>query len=317
VANGASRCGTGTLVLSASGGNQYRWYDQITGGNLVGTGGNFTTPTLSSTTTFYVSNVNGVTESERVPATATIHVSPIPPIAPEVSRCGPGSITLRAFGGLQYRWYSHPGSNSPLSTQGNYTVNLENTTNFYVTSFDGTCESAPVSVPAIINYGPQIICALPSEVKTSIDTLYSITVIEGNAPYTFEWNFGNGHTISSNISEVTYFYPESGTYSAFVNVTDSNGCESQCTGIIKASSLIHFPPNVFTPNGDDYNETFTINFKGSEGFEMAIYNRWGKLVAITQDGIKGWDGAGCSTGIYFYHIKVANKEFQGWVSLLR
>jgi Zn-dependent metalloprotease len=52
---GASRCGTGSVTLSASGGSgTLLWYDAASGGNLVNTGTSYTTPSLSTTTTYYV-----------------------------------------------------------------------------------------------------------------------------------------------------------------------------------------------------------------------------------------------------------------------
>jgi gliding motility-associated-like protein len=50
---------------------------------------------------------------------------------------------------------------------------------------------------------------------------------------------------------------------------------------------------------------------------MSIYNRWGKHITTVTDGKQGWDGAGCSNGIYYYLIKVDDKEFKGWVYLLK
>jgi len=49
-------CGPATLVLSASGANTIEWYDAPAGGNLVGIGQSFTTPLLSQTTSFYVTD---------------------------------------------------------------------------------------------------------------------------------------------------------------------------------------------------------------------------------------------------------------------
>lgn len=53
-----TRCGTGTVDLFAmvSSGTP-TWYDAATGGNNLGTGSPFTTPVISSTTTFYVADV--------------------------------------------------------------------------------------------------------------------------------------------------------------------------------------------------------------------------------------------------------------------
>ena len=52
--NGAFRCDNGTLDLSAEGEGVFTWYDDSIGGSLLHTGQNFTTPSLSGTTTYYV-----------------------------------------------------------------------------------------------------------------------------------------------------------------------------------------------------------------------------------------------------------------------
>ena len=50
---------TGTADLNATGtGSSFNWYDQATGGSVLGTGPDFTTPTISSTTSFYVEEVH-------------------------------------------------------------------------------------------------------------------------------------------------------------------------------------------------------------------------------------------------------------------
>lgn len=53
---GASRCGSGTLTLSASGSGTIFWFDALTGGSQLGTGNTFTTPVISSTTNYYAEN---------------------------------------------------------------------------------------------------------------------------------------------------------------------------------------------------------------------------------------------------------------------
>jgi len=52
-----SRCGAGSVTLAAAGsaGTTLNWYDAVTGGLNVGTGSPLNTPSISSTTTFYVS----------------------------------------------------------------------------------------------------------------------------------------------------------------------------------------------------------------------------------------------------------------------
>ena len=56
IAAGASRCGDGSLVLNASGGNAYRWYASPSSSVVLSSGSTYTTPNLSFNTTYYVAN---------------------------------------------------------------------------------------------------------------------------------------------------------------------------------------------------------------------------------------------------------------------
>ncbi len=88
-ATGGSVCGTGTVTLTASGATgseDYKWYDAETGGTPIFAGNPYE-PSISVTTTFYVSIYDTATscESSRTPVTAT--VNPLPVIA--ASNSGP------------------------------------------------------------------------------------------------------------------------------------------------------------------------------------------------------------------------------------
>ncbi|MGV3629828.1 MAG: GEVED domain-containing protein [Bacteroidota bacterium] len=71
---GASRCTTGTLSLSASASAGFvKWYDAPTGGNLVGAGTSFTTPSIATTTTYYAEAIDGaLTSASRTAVTAAV-----------------------------------------------------------------------------------------------------------------------------------------------------------------------------------------------------------------------------------------------------
>lgn len=55
-AAGTATCNPASVTLNAAGSGTLNWYSQPSGGNAVATGSSFTTPVLSSTTTYYVSN---------------------------------------------------------------------------------------------------------------------------------------------------------------------------------------------------------------------------------------------------------------------
>jgi PKD repeat protein len=67
----AQICGTNSLALGASGSGTLNWYDAASAGNLVNTGTNYNTPTLTSTTTYYVeSSSTSYGTSQNVPSPA-------------------------------------------------------------------------------------------------------------------------------------------------------------------------------------------------------------------------------------------------------
>lgn len=71
-----SRCGTGTVTLSATAqaGSTVVWFNQS--GTAVGTGNSYTTPSISATTTYMAAATNGSCTSLGTPVNAIVSVSP-------------------------------------------------------------------------------------------------------------------------------------------------------------------------------------------------------------------------------------------------
>ena len=66
-------------------------------------------------------------------------------------------------------------------------------------------------------------------------------------------------------------------------------------------------PNVFTPNGDNINDYFTITSTGVKNIELQIFNRWGQLMYSFTGAKAAWDGITNSgekatDGTYFYFV---------------
>jgi hypothetical protein len=77
--SGASICGTSTLTLQATtAAGTINWYAASTGGASLGTGTSYTTPSIASTTTYYVDVTNnGCTSNPRTAVVATINTLPL------------------------------------------------------------------------------------------------------------------------------------------------------------------------------------------------------------------------------------------------
>jgi uncharacterized repeat protein (TIGR03803 family) len=90
---GASACPASTFTLTASGGTngQYKWYTVASGGTAIASEVNstYTTPSLTSTTDYFVSLTTGGCESARTKVTATIVTAGCAPaIAPDKQSTG-------------------------------------------------------------------------------------------------------------------------------------------------------------------------------------------------------------------------------------
>lgn len=134
----------------------------------------------------------------------------------------------------------------------------------------------------------------------------------------YQYSFDGGNTFSSNNKLIYY---KSGDYTVIVR--DANGCEATATRYFEFIDIEI--PNVFTPNGDGNNDTWTptntINYKD---LTINIFDRYGRKVATLREG-QGWDGKYNSlelpTGDYWYVLKLKNvqddREFVGHFTLMR
>lgn len=111
-----SRCGPGTVILGATGsaGTTLNWYAAASGGPSLGTGASFTTPSISSTTPFYVGAGSGFSSENvasptagtstfittttgwglRFTATGTVTINTVR-IKASASTAGPATIQIR------------------------------------------------------------------------------------------------------------------------------------------------------------------------------------------------------------------------------
>ena len=67
-----------------------------------------------------------------------------------------------------------------------------------------------------------------------------------------------------------------------------------------------FVPNVFSPNGDNENDTLKVYGNCITSLEFVIYDRWGEKVFETDDPAKGWDGnvrgKKMDTAVFVYYL---------------
>jgi hypothetical protein len=96
--------GTATLRATASAGT-INWYRSSTGGIPLGSGTSFTTPSITTTTTYYVDAIsNGCTSQTRTAVIATVNESPNVSSTTPSSVCGSGTVTLEQASDGNINW---------------------------------------------------------------------------------------------------------------------------------------------------------------------------------------------------------------------
>ena len=152
----------------------------------------------------------------------------------------------------------------------------------------------------------------------------------------YYWDFGDEQTSILETPEIhTYFIPDEYT------VTFASTSEEGCSDTLVYESIKVDPselsvPNVFTPNGDSYNDYFFVSAKSLLSLHVKVLTRNGrKIYDFNGEGEKlknwkGWDGkiggrSDAAPGVYYYIIKAVGwddikyegKLYRGIVYLLR
>ena len=165
--SGGSRCGTGTVGISATvSSGTVRWYTEASGGSLVGTsasGATWTTPSISSTTTYYAEGIDGAcTSASRTAVTATVNAIPTVVSGTGGDRCGSGTVGISAdVSAGTVRWYTEASGGSLVGTSADgatwTTPSISSTTIYYAEALNGSCSSTSrTAVTATINSTPSV-----------------------------------------------------------------------------------------------------------------------------------------------------------------
>jgi len=188
------------------------------------------------------------------------------------------------------------------------------------TSYEG-CEYVTY-LPSIINVldRPNADFAFTPNTLTMFSTEADFIDLTTGDPVQWLWNFqGAPSPDVSTIQNPFVKYQEGkpGTYEIDLKVWDANNCtDSVKRTLIIENDVNVFAPNIFTPDGDGYNDDWRVFITGIEiyDFHLTIYNRWGELVFESFDPEASWDGTygnGGSTvlsGTYVWAIETKDIE---------
>jgi surface protein len=273
-ASGVSICSGNSVTLTSTVDFllQTRWFSDLEGLNQIGTGSNYTTPVLDTTTTYYVRSRNGLTTCLSDPVAVKVVVIPVP-LAPAIEDtikiCTNGGVAqLTASSTTQsatFRWFNAETNGTLISTSNPYTTGFINSeTSYWVSAIDstGTCESLTRSKVVV---SPTKVILPPTVDNTEICAGQSVT-LEASSN-----NTPSGVINWYNSTETTLLQSGNFYNTGIINGTTSykvseiiNGCESD-----KYSFTVSLLDRPSTPSINDtsicINTSVTLTAIGSGG----------------------------------------------------
>ncbi len=142
------------------------------------------------------------------------------------------------------------------------------------------------------------------------------------------WQFGDGLNDTSSALNPSHVYLPLGKFTVCLTAISAANCiDTACSKIDIYLNSVFVIPNIFTPNGDNINDMFTVKAIGLKTMDAQIFNRWGEKMYEWHTTNGGWDGytasgVAASEGTYYFIIKASGidgKEYfeKGNFSLIR
>ncbi|MDO5981810.1 T9SS type B sorting domain-containing protein [Flavivirga spongiicola] len=209
---GSSRCGDGTVTIEAtpSLGATVFWYDSAIGGTQLGSGNLFTTPVISTTTTYYAyASINGCLEGDRTPVLAEIITIPTILSVDDAIVCESGSGVLRATSSSGVvNWYASLTGGASLFTGNNFTTPvLSNTATYYVdATFNGCTTASRTPVTLTVQKTPPPIASVLQTFCDIQDATISDLIVTGIAIQWYTTSTGSVPLDSTEkLTNTTYY----------------------------------------------------------------------------------------------------------------
>ena len=284
-----SVCSGGSTTLSLANPNSLQvWYPTSVGGSPLATGGTYTTPNLTSNTTYWVEqagNPGNCRSYARVPITVTVTPS-TPPAAPVdvtqsfyLSRCGTLTTNLTVTASGTVNWYNQPTGGTSLGTGYTFTTpalpnapgpGQTSTVTYYASNTNGCGTSARTPINITVNYQYSAQNTTPAANLNICSGTSTILTGTSNAP-SVEWYLNQPPftVLSTATSYTTPILTTNASYSFRAVDPSSNQCSFAVTVPVTVSNAPVLPVNT-TPAADLTKcggQTTTLTVSGSGTLE--------------------------------------------------
>ncbi|NEN23691.1 T9SS type B sorting domain-containing protein [Cryomorpha ignava] len=209
-------------------------------------------------------------------------------------------VVINSEPNVVYQWLSPTGSIFTGNDVDYGVSNLDDEGIYYCHANLAGCISDTALIEVALFETRRVI--LPPDTNMCYKADFSVKPTETFATYL--WQDG---------SEAAFFKP-SESADLFLITTDENGCQSVDEMRINIVDCTVTIPNIFTPNGDGYNDGWIGTTEDPLFYKVVVYNRWGRIVFESNSVNNAWDGTHyktnepCSEGVYFYILRLNNFE---------
>jgi gliding motility-associated-like protein len=235
---------------------------------------------------------------------------------------------------------STPTSTAVLWNFGNGETSATSSSTSYTNSgcYDVTLTSTNAGGCTASQTFNDIVCVLEDPIADFSTNEYATSIYDPTFQFinqsefanSYLWQFENG-IVSTLVNPLITYPEEPGAYSVQLVAYNAAGCSDTITKIVTVlDELVFYVPNSFTPNGDEFNNSFVPVFtSGFDPFEfnLTIFNRWGEIIFESKDAEEGWDGTYNNKivpdGIYTWTIRLKDNEndkkytYTGHVNVLK
>ncbi len=293
-------CGVGMATITANTTQgEIQWFETATSTSIFASG-NSISRNFAETITYYAEAVNTpCADGKRIPITVFVYKSPFVADQTQIV-CKGKQTTLDAnFPNATYLWSNGDTTQTTIvSTAGIYTVAVT---------------TAPPENCTKINK-VTVIERSVSPIKAVEVNENTVTIILENPNLQSEYSLDGINFQTSNVFQNV----AGGVQYAYVRDTDSCGIAE------RVKFIVIDIPKFFTPNGDSYNDFWTIvglvNFPKAE---LQIFDRFGKLIVQLNKIKSSWDGNFNGNALpaddYWYVLKIDpnNDSLKGHFTLKR
>jgi len=311
------------LLVTPSGGDgnyTVSWLDNFSN-NLGNTNSISVTPNV--TTTYTSSIIDGCGNSVSLSTIITVDVMPIVEFnVDDDTGCvsHTTSFISTTTNASTYFWDFGDGKSSTIGPTVNHTFNTPGCYTVSLMIASGACT-------ANINK-PNAVCAIETAQAFFIPSAkiveaelpkFDFTNLSSNAD-SFIWTFDDGNTSFDINPTHAYLSDVTAGYNVCLTALNIEGCNTTyCDSVHVRDNFTLYVPNAFTPNGNGINDLFkpVITDHSISGYELLIFDRWGKLIFQSKTPFEGWDGTyrgnGVKQDIYVWKLKVKNDLTGKWV----